>query len=357
MPFTVFPDSSLADDGSSNRPCDVAIAVKLVVTFPRLSCTDIEFIGVQSFLFSKYLSKSGVLASISCFACIPIIWFEVMGISRMLIIHVPPVEFRVGIVKSVYFLMVLGLCKTGNSICLTPEISLGGVLGQMKRKSASPAAGWPGSSVAKWFGSQGRVIVHSIFRSIVSLPWANAGSARTKSATLVLVSFKFMVVFMSIAKSTSKWGLCQERRMLAHLFRVNKQKSDCNMVRKYEVKTMGMLSNVEQRIGYNAKRHEILAGNIANAQTPGYAAKDLKNTGTFGGALAMVKTNSAHLVRMSASEGVEVRVAKSGSLPSLDGNTVDLDLERGLMAQNALDLEAQIRFATHYLRQQQTAAT
>jgi flagellar basal body rod protein FlgB len=43
-------------------------------------------------------------------------------------------------------------------------------------------------------------------------------------------------------------------------------------------------------------------------------------------------------------------------MASMDGNTVDLDYERGQMASNALDMETQMRFATHYLRQRQISA-
>ena len=120
---------------------------------------------------------------------------------------------------------------------------------------------------------------------------------------------------------------------------------------------MDMLDQIGQRMMFDAKRHEVLAGNVANAQTPGYLPKDLTSS-SFSGAMQLARTNAAHLsVASAAAEGaIQIR-PNSSSTPSLDGNGVDLDQERGLLASNAMDLEAQMRFATHYLRQMQTAAS
>lgn len=118
---------------------------------------------------------------------------------------------------------------------------------------------------------------------------------------------------------------------------------------------MDMLNAIAARMEFDSKRHEVLAGNIANAQTPGYLPRDVISRG-FSASLALATTHESHL-RGAGLDGVQVQ-ARPGSpdLAALDGNGVDLDQERGLLAQNALDLEAQIRFATHYLRQQQIAA-
>lgn len=120
---------------------------------------------------------------------------------------------------------------------------------------------------------------------------------------------------------------------------------------------MDMLGAIGARMMLDSKRHEILAGNIANAQTPGYMAKDVVSS-SFGHALGVAVTNKAHLSQdrgASTAAWSSVR-AEPAEMASMDGNNVDLDKERGLVAQNALDFEAQIRFANHYLRQQQIVA-
>ena len=121
---------------------------------------------------------------------------------------------------------------------------------------------------------------------------------------------------------------------------------------------MDMLSSVANRMTRDAKRHEILAGNIANAQTPGYKSRDLSSSDFgYGMSLAVAKTSAAHLSG-GASEGNLSSAIRPGQedMAAMDGNTVDLDKERALLAQNALDLEAQMRFATHYLRKEQIVA-
>jgi flagellar basal-body rod protein FlgB len=117
---------------------------------------------------------------------------------------------------------------------------------------------------------------------------------------------------------------------------------------------MSILESVAQRMFLGTKRHAVIAGNIANAQTPGYIPKDVEARG-FASQLAMVTSNTRHLAGSSSGAIGVVNRADDVDMASLDGNRVDLDKERALMAMNALDVEAQIRFANHYLRQKQIA--
>ena len=121
---------------------------------------------------------------------------------------------------------------------------------------------------------------------------------------------------------------------------------------------MDILESIGSRMERGFKRHEVIAGNIANAQTPGYVPKDVAASGAFGQKLALATTNSGHLGgSMGQGPGLEVvERAQDQEMASLDGNQVDLEKERAMLAQNALDLQAQMRFATHYLRQQQIVA-
>jgi flagellar basal-body rod protein FlgB len=120
---------------------------------------------------------------------------------------------------------------------------------------------------------------------------------------------------------------------------------------------MDILDSIGARMALGFKRHETIAGNIANAQTPGYAPKDVSASGAFGQKLALATTNYGHLATRDSGAGFSV-VDRPGEqeMASLDGNRVDLEKERALLASNALDLQAQMRFATHYLRQQQIVA-
>lgn len=112
-----------------------------------------------------------------------------------------------------------------------------------------------------------------------------------------------------------------------------------------------------------SERQRILAGNIANADTPGYRAMDFdfkaamqKATGNAAGADAMARTNPRHV------SAPEAGVATASSIqyrnpvqPSLDSNSVDMDLERMQFADNAIRFEATLRFLNGNIRTLQQA--
>jgi flagellar basal-body rod protein FlgB len=83
-----------------------------------------------------------------------------------------------------------------------------------------------------------------------------------------------------------------------------------------------------------AQRLDVIAGNIANAATPGFKARDLDvdaalRQGGFG--------------REMASAALKYRAALQ---PSLDGNTVELATEQAAFAENALKYQASLGFLT-----------
>lgn len=102
-------------------------------------------------------------------------------------------------------------------------------------------------------------------------------------------------------------------------------------------------------ISVRAERQQLLASNIANADTPHYKARDLDFTQVLQGALsgagpapvALARTAAAHLGRSGASGQAhappQYRAEQQGSV---DGNTVDMDVERNQFAENALRYEA-----------------
>ena len=112
-----------------------------------------------------------------------------------------------------------------------------------------------------------------------------------------------------------------------------------------------MLSKIDNEIAFvrsaldlRARRQEILAANIANSDTPNYKARDLDFSaalktamGTTGGALSLARTSSRHLDGAGVGAGVSAQVKyRESTQPSLDGNTVDTDVERAHFAENAL---------------------
>ncbi|POA51064.1 MULTISPECIES: flagellar basal body rod protein FlgB [unclassified Pseudomonas] len=104
----------------------------------------------------------------------------------------------------------------------------------------------------------------------------------------------------------------------------------------------------EQALGFRAKRAEVLANNISNADTPNYKARDLDfsavlaeqsekiNKGTFG----LNLTNNRHIEAQGVSAGDESLQYRTPMQPSIDQNTVDAQLEQSNYAQNAVEFQA-----------------
>lgn len=101
-------------------------------------------------------------------------------------------------------------------------------------------------------------------------------------------------------------------------------------------------------LNVRAQRQQLLASNIANADTPGYKARDLDFRQALqealGGRVAgvpLARTAAAHLAPLQngaapAAGPVQYRTVLQ---PSLDGNTVDMDVERAQFAENTIHYE------------------
>jgi len=114
-----------------------------------------------------------------------------------------------------------------------------------------------------------------------------------------------------------------------------------------------------------AERQRIIASNIANADTPGYVARDInfkealsQMTGASSAELSRVTlqasnsaspgtTNPRHMALSGLSQS-ELSGATAGyavqSQPSVDGNSVDLDRERASFVDNSVRYESTLRF-------------
>src|SRR5690606_40710711 len=101
-------------------------------------------------------------------------------------------------------------------------------------------------------------------------------------------------------------------------------------------------------LALGARRLEVLAANMANADTPGYKARDIdfrsalrEATGAAGGG-RLERTHERHLAgRAAASEQLKYRVPNQ---PALDGNTVDAELEQTAFAEAAVRYQASLDF-------------
>lgn len=132
-------------------------------------------------------------------------------------------------------------------------------------------------------------------------------------------------------------------------------------------KMVGGLDFHAKALVLRAERQRVIASNIANADTPGYTARDFDfrealsaaqqaPIGAIGATngLAGGPTHPGHLpIGGSAigSLGQSPRLAYTAqSQPSMDGNSVDLDRERANFADNSVRYEASLRFINGYSR-------
>ncbi|AOU98490.1 flagellar basal-body rod protein FlgB [Acidihalobacter yilgarnensis] len=111
------------------------------------------------------------------------------------------------------------------------------------------------------------------------------------------------------------------------------------------------LGSFPQALQLEAQRAELLASNIANADTPGYKARDidfkaaLASVSGHGGNLALVRTSPQHMEPASGSVSAPV-LYQVPLQPSLDGNTVNLQYNQAAFGENALRYQATLAFLT-----------
>lgn len=97
-----------------------------------------------------------------------------------------------------------------------------------------------------------------------------------------------------------------------------------------------------------AKRAEIIASNIANADTPGYKAKGMNFQDALAGAAknqqtGMSRTHEKHFdIRTEMTSGEGFRVPDQPDTG--DGNTVNVQVERNLYLENTLQYQASVQF-------------
>jgi flagellar basal-body rod protein FlgB len=145
-----------------------------------------------------------------------------------------------------------------------------------------------------------------------------------------------------------------------------------------------MLNQLTDALNFNAtaltlrsERQRLIASNIANADTPGYTARDFNFSDALSRATGRSSATQSPLgdgarLQLAASQkghlglnGVSGQAAgarpelnyASAAQTNLDNNTVDLDRERASFADNTLRYEATLRFINGQVRTMNTAIT
>lgn len=104
----------------------------------------------------------------------------------------------------------------------------------------------------------------------------------------------------------------------------------------------------QQALSLRTSRTEMLASNIANADTPGYKARDIDFKATLAnldaGAGGSLKTTNSKHIQLNTTEANTETLYRVPNQSSLDGNTVDEQLEKSAFAENAMRYQASLTF-------------
>lgn len=106
------------------------------------------------------------------------------------------------------------------------------------------------------------------------------------------------------------------------------------------------LSVYSQAMNLRTQRHQVLASNIANADTPNYKARDfsfekaMENAmaGHGSGDIALATTSAGHISGGAGNMAVGLQY-RSVTQSAVDGNTVDMDVERAQITDNAIQYQ------------------
>jgi flagellar basal-body rod protein FlgB len=176
----------------------------------------------------------------------------------------------------------------------------------------------------------------------------------------------------SIAKyrlgTFNSWRMAISLTVSCKYLRGTRQVSGVNMAGNTPV---GSVTNLNSYLGIHpaglkvsAQRTELLARNLANADTPNYKSRDidfrsaLAQAGSKDAPVSMTATNARHIAIGSVAEGGQPQLKYRVPLaPSLDGNTVDAQLEQAAFSENAVRYQASLTFLGAKFRSLMTAIT
>ena len=118
----------------------------------------------------------------------------------------------------------------------------------------------------------------------------------------------------------------------------------------------------QSALNARAYRQQLLASNIANADTPNFQARDIDFSRALQGALggrigplALATSSPRHLLASTGNPLDSFSQFRAPTQASADGNTVDMDVERSAFSENAVHYEASITFINGLLNTMQRA--
>lgn len=110
-----------------------------------------------------------------------------------------------------------------------------------------------------------------------------------------------------------------------------------------------LLSQLKGRLSWLDERQRVIAQNVANSSTPGYAARDLAQPADFAaamragtGGLQMTRTSAAHIAAPTGAVAHFSSQAAPDSETTLDGNSVVVEEQMLKMSESRMAYDAAI---------------
>ena len=113
----------------------------------------------------------------------------------------------------------------------------------------------------------------------------------------------------------------------------------------------------EAALSLRSQRQQVLASNIANADTPNFKARDMDFNSALAGAMSGASPTAAGpgAAASAAAPGAAALLYRAPVQGAVDGNTVDMDVERNQFADNAIRYEAGITMLNAQIRNMMAA--
>ena len=121
----------------------------------------------------------------------------------------------------------------------------------------------------------------------------------------------------------------------------------------------------QEALNLRARRQEVLAANIAHADTPNFKARDFDfssrltqaiERGRQSQSVSMATTSSRHLAGEAQTANDNELMYRTPTQSSIDGNTVEMDVERVNFADNAMRYEANLTILSSKIKSLLAAA-
>jgi flagellar basal-body rod protein FlgB len=109
----------------------------------------------------------------------------------------------------------------------------------------------------------------------------------------------------------------------------------------------------ENALNYRSRRSEVLANNLVNADTPNFKARDIEFSDVLANvdssSMSLRTTRAGHIGSRLESVSTDLKY-RTPLQPSLDGNTVDPEIENTNYMRNSLEFQTSFTFLSNRFR-------